>query len=332
MKQTIKILLMLVVVWPIIVIAEESTEFSLSTWVSEGQTKWSFDNGSSLYGRPTSELDYQKVASHILEIGVNHVSMEGHKLELNIGTGSVSSGLLVDDDYVSADGAISYNTTKTGEHRFSRTHSEIDSGSVQYLKGQLMPKDLQIKSSKVELGFGLIFSYWYEEYIATGVHWVECTALVVSDIRCLPAGTTILQDRTVITNKVEWTGLGLAMGGTYQLTGKLALNFDLAYYPYMSLKNEDTHHLRPDAFAQDPSISMNGDGTGVDLLAGLTMRYTNDVSIFVIYRYWERNWEGNTKNKDITFYSPSGGATSYELLDFKTQREGFSVGFKMKFD
>lgn len=118
-------------------------EFSINTWVTEGQTKWRHD-ASALdpdLGVPSSELDYQGVDSNIVELSIYNKLPSGHSLKLSIGAGSIDNGVLVDDDYLSASGAVTYGATQSGAHRFSRTHSDIDGSGLFYFKGEFTPQD-----------------------------------------------------------------------------------------------------------------------------------------------------------------------------------------------
>jgi len=309
------------------VFAQEGMEFSFNTWMSQGQTKWRHDSQDPLFGVPTSELDYQGVNSQIAEIGaIRHLST-GHSLKLTIGAGAIDEGTLVDDDYLSASGAAYYSATQSGAHRFSRTHSDIDGSGLFYLKGEFTPKDFHINTPLSDVRFSLGLHYWEEEYTANGLRQIECTVLSHPELSCLPAGLSVLSGVTVITNKVEWTGVGVAMDALFNLSDRLVFQLDLTYYPLMSLVNEDTHHLRGD-LAQDPSIRMSGNGTGYDLATVLQYRFAENFSAHLGYRIWER-W---VKNQTITFYGAGGGASSANLMDFRTRRDGFIAGVEFQFN
>lgn len=318
--------IILPVLIPGLVFSQEETEFSLNTWMSQGQTKWRHDSQSSLYGVPTSELDYQGVNSQIIEISVLNHLLSGHSLKLTLGTGVIDEGTLVDDDYLSASGAVAFDATQSGAHRFSRTHSDIDGGGLFYFKGEFSPQDFHVSTSLADLRFSLGFHRWKEEYIATGIRSLECTVA-----NCWPVGSSVYQGVTVISNKVEWTGIGIAMDGLVNFTETFSLKVDVTYYPIMSLVNEDIHHLRttgPNALAQDPSIRMTGNGSGYDLATSLQYRFAKDFSVHLGYRLWDR-W---VKNQTITFYGASGGASSVVLMDFRTRRDGFVAGVTFEFN
>lgn len=304
-------------------IAGEELEVNFNTWISTGQTKWRHD-ASALnpnYGVPTSELDYQGVNSNIAEVSVISRLTSGNIIAITIGTGFISEGTLVDDDYLSAEGADNYGATQSGAHRFSRTHSDINGNGLFYLRGELFPEGFQYTSTGMEVGLSLGVHYWEEEYTATGVRQIECT---------LPSACTAgfegYYGVTVITNKVEWTGIGGSVTSLFDITENLAFNVDVTFYPIMSLVNEDTHHLRGD-LAQNPSVRMTGNGYGYDFMAGIKFNPARNLSFNLGYRVWERWVEDQT----ITFYGATGGQSSARLMDFNTRREGLVGGIKMFF-
>ncbi len=307
-------------------LAQEDMTFTFNIWVSQGQTKWRHDTQHYLYGRPTSELDYQGIDSQVREVVIFTHLPTGHGLRFTMGTGDIDDGTLVDDDYFSASGAINYGATQSGAHRFSRTHSDIDGSGLFYFKGEFSPKDFMINTSQADIRFSLGLHRWQEEYIATGVRSIECTVPLVPDVGCLPAGSSVLSGVTVITNKVEWTGVGIVMDSLFNFSENFILKLDVTYYPIMRLVNEDIHHLRSD-LAQDPSIKMTGNGTGYDLAATLQYHLAENISLHLGYRVWERS----VKNQTITFYGASGGSSSADLMNFKTHRDGVVAGFDFQF-
>lgn len=324
MRLTGKILTLCLFISPAYVVAEEDTRFSLNTWVSQGETRWQHDASKEnpRWGVPSSELDYQDVNSNVLEVQMHSTLPSGYELSLSIGAGWIESGLLVDDDYLSASGAVYYSASKSGNHRFSRTHSDINGNILSFFNGSFSPKDFIFRNGRHDLRFGFALHYWHEEYTATGVRQIECTTSAL----CSPAGSSSHAGETVITNKVEWTGFGVGLDYELKLLGNLLVQLDLTYYPLMSLKNEDTHHLRGD-LAQDPSISMTGNGTGYDMLAGFKLNLSDRASAHIGYRVWQRY----VQNQTITFHFSDGTSSSSDLMEFKTRRDGFIAGFIFQF-
>jgi len=321
-------LLFAIAIGPGQLFAQETMEFTLNSWMSEGQTKWRHDASAldAHFGVPSSELDYQGVNSQVTELGLTMQLPAGHALRFSLGSGAIEEGTLVDDDYLSASGATYYGATQSGAHRFSRTHSDIDGNGLSYFSATFMPHDLHIVKSSSEIRFGLGFQHWEEEYTANGIRQIECTVLSYPGFNCAPAGTVAYTGVTVITNKVEWSGVGLTMDGLFSLTDSLSAKLDATYYPVMRLVNEDIHHLRSD-LAQDPSVRMTGTGTGYDLAASLRYRFSGNLLVHLGYRVWERS----VKNQTITFYGASGGSSSADLMDFNTRRDGLVLGLDFYF-
>lgn len=313
------------VLLPVSALAEEELEFGINTWLSSGQTKWRHDASrlNTNYGVPTSELDYQNVDSSVTEVSAKKHLTNGNSLTFTFGTGAIDGGTLVDDDYLSASGAQNLGATQTGAHRFSRTHSDIDNSHLFYLGAEFLPRDLQLTNAALNLRVGLGIHYWQEEYKAFNLRSIECT---LPNDKCYPVGTSTYSGTNVISNTVEWTGVGLGVEGLWTLTEQLRFQLDMTFYPYMNLVNEDIHHLRGD-LSQDPSVRMTGNGFGYDLQAGVKMQLQRNFAVHLNYRLWER-W---VENQTITFYGANGGASSANLMDFKTRREGVTAGISLFF-
>lgn len=316
--------LIILLLLPCQTISADQPVFNLDIWSTSGQTKWRHDASylNSRLGVPSSELDYQKIDSNILEFKMTETLPNGNGISIAIGAGLIEGGLLIDDDYLSAEGATFYSASQSGNHRFSRTHSDIDNSDMYYFSGELSPQNLSSRNNRYEAQFNFSFHYWHEEYRAYGITQIECTTLTLCD----PAGTSGYSGVNVITNKVTWFGLGAGIDFELNVINSLAYYLDFTFYPFMSLQNEDTHHLRTD-LAQNPSISMTGYGTGFDFMTGIRLYYSDEASFHLGYRVWERD----VKNQTITFHSASGGGTSATLLNFKTRRDGLIAGFSMMF-
>ena len=103
-------------------------DVGLSAWISTGKTTWSHDASgvSSVLGNPSSKLDYKDVAANFVELSAKATLRDRWFARASFGFADIGGGWLVDDDFVSADGAASFGTTVTGAHRFSRTFSDVD--------------------------------------------------------------------------------------------------------------------------------------------------------------------------------------------------------------
>ena len=90
-------------------------EIAVTGWLSEGQSRWAHNASvlNNIWGNPTSELSYENVDSEIVEVSLT-LPYNSDNLHFAIGGGTIDSGLLVDDDYVSAAGATYYGATLSG--------------------------------------------------------------------------------------------------------------------------------------------------------------------------------------------------------------------------
>ena len=114
-------------------------DVGLGMWMSQGRSNWNHDASSlnSLFGNPTSALDYKDVWSNIVELNARLFYKKGFSLKGQIGYGAITEGTLIDDDFVSASGATFYGTSVNGPHRFSRTESDIGDSYVIYVNGDV---------------------------------------------------------------------------------------------------------------------------------------------------------------------------------------------------
>ena len=310
--------------WPLQLTAEEEPVFTLNSWLSTGQTKWRHDSTGPLSynGYPSSELDYKNLDSTVLELNIGNTLHNGNRFQLSFGTGSITGGLLVDDDYINANGAIALGASQSGNHRYSRTHSDLNDSYLFYFDGKVYLREFDVEEERYKSQFYLAGHYWYEEYVATSLTQIECTVLS----ECYPAGTVIYSNANIITNAVQWAGVGLGAEVDLKLFDTLKYYLDFTFYPIMSLYNEDTHHLRGD-LAQNPSISMQGIGTGIDLMTGVKYSLSERASIHLSYRYWQRT----VNNQTITFHYPGGYSSSFNLIRFRTSRDGLMAGLTFEF-
>ena len=302
---------------------KQPIKLSASYWFSKGNTAWNHDASSlsSRVGNPTSALDYQNVDSQIIELGLSGELGGAQYWGITFGLGQIDSGTLVDDDYVSAAGAIYYGTSESGEHRYSRTQSDIVADGLNYLK-VLLGLPIYERGNLVVRMAGE-WSHWSETYMATGVRQIECTA---PGTLCNSVGYVGYTDVPVITNTVNWQALGIVLEIDYHLNNKLTLQTAVTYLPLVDMHNEDVHHLRSD-LRKDPSFSMSGDGEGLDLELGAEYRTNRQLAISLAYRKWVRRVSQGTWNS----HPASGGTLTAVLNELRTEREGWVLGLNYKF-
>jgi len=304
-------------------------EVGLSTWISQGNTKWSHNASgpnfpNNLLGNPSSELDYKDVWSNVVELHGQVSLRNGLFFRGQFGYGGIDDGTLIDDDYVSAAGASFFGTTVSGPQRISRTESDIDGSNLWYLNADVGYKFLTFAGGRGSLKGFVGYQYWTEKYEAKGINQLECTAVGTF---CDPIGpVSNVGQTTVITNEVEWNSIRLGLEGGYQITRRFSISGSAAFIPYTSLKNEDIHHLRTD-LRQDPSFSMSGTGIGANFDVSVSYMIVKQLFFDLGYRYWwlkvtDGDWNSH----------PAGGPTiPAELNEFQTIRQGVTLGLNYKF-
>ena len=306
----------------------QSKEFQISTtgWSSAGQTAWAHNASglNNIWGNPTSELIYENIDSDILELSIV-MPYHDDKLRFSFGGGSLRTGLLIDDDFVSATGASYYGASLSGAHRISRTHSDITGSGLYYLSAEYHPAmfNFEIASMPLQLYAGM--QYWREEYRAQGVRQIECTDSTGPPTFCNVVGFDGYNDRVVISNKVNWTTWYIGAQSQLDFSQSMSVHLKLNYSPFTYLSNEDTHHLRSD-LRQDPSFSMTGFGQAVDLELDWRYRFQEWAEVSLGYRYWDR------KVTSGDWYAYSNSGTSKAPLNYmRTTRKGLTLGVNIEF-
>ena len=305
-------------------------DIGLSEWFSQGNTQWSH-NASALdanLGNPSSKLQYKDTGTNITEITgrvklKNKVFFRGA-----FGYGSIGGGRLTDDDFLSAQGAAAQGATVSGEHRFSRTYSDIGGDNLWYLNGDIGMTTHSFPENKGSLAMFVGLQYWRERHVANGVAQAECTTASSpnQDFRCSPAGTVKFQNQTAITNTSTW--LSGRFGGEveYRLDKRISIEAKIAML-LSYLNNEDVHHLRTD-LAQDPSLRMTGLGLGTNSDINLRIKIWDRLYLTGGYRvFWNRVLAGD----QWKLYGSDGSSSTASLNQFQTLRHGPTIGLTYSF-
>lgn len=302
-------------------------DVTLTSWLIEGKTRWSFHNQSALFGNPTSELDYKDVGTTVTELG-GTVTFDKRTFQYFVrgqaGYGAVGGGRLVDDDYVSAAGATFYGTTQSGAHRFSRTHSDLDGSHIWYVNADLGIRT-DVWKQRGALGAFLGYQHREEKLQTFGVTQVECTALAPSSIQCDPAGTVTNVNRLVLTNTAAWDSFRLGLEGMARLHDRVRLN-GRATFLLSWLHNEDIHHLRSD-LRQDPSLTITGTGVGFNGETTAGVLLLDQLFLDIGYRYW---WQ-HVASGEVIFHRTTGDSQPLPLNDFRSIRHGITFGLRYAF-
>ena len=307
---------------------EDKWKLNVLAWKSTGETNWNHDASflNSWLGNPTSELAYTDLESNIFEFGVSYQANEKSHFRFRYGVGVIDSGLLIDDDYLSAEGAAALGTTQQGAHRFSRTHSDIKDDDLSYFQlefGYLAKAAPEKYSIEMRVGY----EQWRERYEAYGLTSIECTSSEGPDALCAPVGFSGLYDTNVITNEVTWQSLYFGLDGAFNIAPKVILSGMFVFHPFAEVENEDIHHLRTGDLAQNPSFSMSGDGLGYNLEARLGFSFSRQGSISILYRYWHREVEDG----NWAVYGANGEVAFATLNKLETTRKGPAIEFAFTF-
>lgn len=303
-------------------------DVGLSAWITTGNTTWSHNASgvSSALGNPSSTLDYKDVAANFVELSAKATLRERWFARAAFGFADIGGGRLVDDDFVSAEGAASFGTTVSGAHRFSRTFSNVEGSQSWYVQGEVGGRAWTFPRRRGRLDLFAGFQYWTQRHQATGVTQLECTALAPSPIQCNPAGTVSNAGETVITNTQIWRSIELGLDTEIRLHRRVSVTGRAAFLPITWLTDEDVHQLRTD-LQQNPSFRMTGWGIGAQLEGGASVQLLSRLFFDVGYRFWwNRTLDGEWENFPV-----GGGGVTVPLTQFRTSRQGVTFGLRYLF-
>ena len=299
-------------------------EAGIGTWISYGSTRWSH-NASDVnpnLGNPSSELNYEDLNSNVVEFHSQVTLAKKWIVRVSNGYGAINNGRLIDDDFVSADGATAFGATVSGPHRFSRTFSDVDGSALWYVNLDLGYQPVGFLGERGTIKLFIGYQHWREKIEATGITQVECTALS----QCAPAGTVSNVGQVVITNTVSWNSLRLGLEGELQLTSRFRIDGSVGFVPYTRLNNEDVHHLRTD-LQKDPSFSMSGTGMGFNLEGRVSCMIIRHLYLNAGYRYWRLEVTDGTWQQHLL----TGGTITANLNQLRSIRQGVTLGLTYSF-
>ena len=295
-------------------------------WQSGGDTSWNHNASAldPLLGDPSSQLRYQNVDSTVLEIRGRTLLPHRFFAELGVGAGNIDEGTLVDEDFLSAQGALAFGASVPGEHAFSSTISEIDGDDLHFFDLVLGLEVFRSRDHRSNLSLFGSYLDWSESYRAQGVLQTTCT---VPNALCAPAGFTGFTGQDVIVNELRWRAVFLGVDGTHSFTSRFSVNARLSFSPLADLDNEDGHLLRTD-LRQDPSFRMAGTGTAYSADLSASYRFSSRLAAHLGYRYWKM--QVNDESGGWTSFPRNGPAFSAELNRFETERHGFTLGLSYR--
>lgn len=307
--------------------------FGLATWVSQGRTDFSHDvsGADPRFGNPTSRLQYQNLDNTVVELEAEvrlfwrmSLSARGKLLR----AGSTSGGTLLDDDFLSAQGAAEAQASISGAHRFSRTLSQVDRKDIGYFNIELARHLLPRRVRRGHLKLFVSARSWNEDHLATGVEQLECTVETQPPddfiFPCAPAGAMGLEGEPVISEAFDWLIGFVGVKGDwspskrFELSGRLGLGL-------ADVETDDVHFKRTD-LAQDPSGRWIGDGTAVDVELSGHYRLSPRLRLALGYRLWTARVTDGTA---LTFLA-NGDVGGAPLREYESVRDGWLLSLEFR--
>jgi hypothetical protein len=244
-------------------------ELGVRYWYSTGIHKHSHNAQDAFpeFGNPTSVLTYENLYAHTAEVYGRQNFGERWFLKGMLGVGRIFSGSFDDEDYFAGQEKFSDTTSSVPEGWL--TYAFVDIGRYQWILGE------RASSFGAFIGYG----QWTEYVEAYGATYTVDT---VGD------GESIGRGVKVISNKVIWRALRLGVTANVGLTERTRLTTDVAFVPYATVRNEDSHYLRTDAddLGPAPNIVITGRGRGLQIEGELRHEIVHRVDLSLGWRYW----------------------------------------------
>jgi len=244
-------------------------ELGLRYWYSTGIHKHSHSAQDRFpdLGNPTSVLTYENLDAHAAEIHGRQIFRNHWFLKGVLGAGRIITGSFDDEDYFAGQQKFSDTTSSVPAGWLS--HFAIDVGRYQWILGE----------RATAVGAFVGFGQWTEYVDAYGATYTVDTE---------GDGAPISRGVKVISNKAIWRALRLGVSADIGLTARTRITADLAFIPYATVRNEDSHYLRTDIedLGPAPNIVITGRGRGVQLEAELRHEIAQRVELSLGWRYW----------------------------------------------
>jgi outer membrane protease len=255
-------------------------EISIRYWLSTGETKNSHNAraASPIVGNPTSVLTWENLDAHVLELAARTSLAGNWFIKGNLGVGSITGGSFDDEDYLA------------GQFKFLDTTSSVPEGTITYATFDIGITPWVLQGGRGSAGIFLGYNQWTEEVDAFGITQTADPLGV--------GGGNLPDSVLVISNKAQWKSLRLGLLASLAFSERAKFVADLAYVPYSKIRNEDSHHLRPD-LGPVPNVIKEGVGMGVQLDAELRYLIFRRTTLGAGVRYWRLKAEHGTDNVDF---------------------------------
>jgi opacity protein-like surface antigen len=193
-----------------------------------------------------------------------------------LGTGTLASGHMNDEDWALDLGALAY----------SNTISNPVKGTISYATGDV-GYDL-FRAAGYSAGPFVGYNYYRDKEEAYG-----CVQIANPLSDCVPA---VPSNVLGISENDTWNSFRLGANGEFMLLPAAKLSADVAYLPYVQFNGTDIHWLRTDV--ADQSSPETGRGMGIQLDATLSYDITPAFEVGVGGRYWAM-WTSNSSYINI---------------------------------
>jgi len=286
------------------------SEFGTRYWYSSGSTNFGFYNNNPAFGDPTSTLDWTGLTAHTGELFARITHDSGFYLKGTIGGGTIANGQIIDRDFFA------------GQVKFSDTYSEVRGDSLRYATADIGFGTWNSAGGD-RIGAFVGFQYWSEKTTAYGV---RCNPDDVGGIFCGAPGTVVVPFTTASLG-YEPTAWGVRVGFDYKyhFAPGWSVSGDVAYLPYVNLKNLDSHYLRVDLAPSPNIISTANYAWGFATEAFVNYAFTPNIEIGAGVRYWGAFATGG----DVNFLLAGGGtAGPFPLRNLDMQRWGLLLQLK----
>ena len=183
-------------------------EVGVSTWLSQGHTKWSHDASSlnPALGNPTSELEYKELWSNVVQLDGQATFRNGVFGRTQFGYGRINEGTLIDDDYAS------------GQVLASRTESEVTDMALWYINADVGIEVFRFAGDRGIVRAFLGYQHWEEEVVARGVTQLVSNATTSSPINNFGNPTSELEYKELWSNVVQLDGQATFRNGVFGRT------------------------------------------------------------------------------------------------------------------
>jgi outer membrane protease len=280
----------------------------IGTVLTSGTTDWNHDatSANAALGNPSSELTYEDVSTLALEVTGHLLLDRNYFIRGNLGLGLAfgGEGNLRDDDFLA------------GQTLFSSTDSAVPDSDLFYFTLDVGREIINLGNGRLSVSLFTGYQYWQEEYQAFGLY------------NLLTGQQTRTDDVAVISNVVEWQSLRVGVLGAYSPDSRTTWTVDLAFIPYTSMHNEDSHLLRTGAssLGPAPNVIMDGSGYGFEGAIGLVYYLTPRLASVFDFRYWRLTSDG-----EITLGPNADSTSTFPLNALNTVRYGVNAGLRYSF-